>query len=80
MDLKLAVLLKLQVSTLAIVFGFGHALGGPDPDRCAILAPSTACRHSAIAIAVKDFPDQHFGALILFYLLLSIPVAVSYTL
>jgi hypothetical protein len=56
------------------------ALGGPDPDGRAILALSTKCRHPAIAIAVKNFPDQHFGALILLYLLLSILVGVPYTL
>jgi BASS family bile acid:Na+ symporter len=67
---------------LVIGLAIGHVLGGPDPDGRAILALSTACRHPAIAIAiaVKNFPDQQFGALIVLYLLLSLLVGVPYTL
>lgn len=45
----------------------GHLLGGPDPDHAVVLGLSTACRHPAIAFgfASANFPDQHFGALIL---------------
>jgi BASS family bile acid:Na+ symporter len=58
----------------------GHALGGPDPEHAAVLALSTACRHPAIALAVAstNYPDEHFGGIILLYLIVNVLVAIPY--
>jgi BASS family bile acid:Na+ symporter len=60
--------------------GIGHLLGGPDPDHAVVLALSTACRHPAIAlgIATTNFPDQHFGPLILLYVIVSTAIGIPY--
>jgi BASS family bile acid:Na+ symporter len=58
----------------------GHLLGGPEPDRSAVLALSTACRHPAMALALAEAnrPDLSFGAAILLYLIVSGIVSVPY--
>ena len=60
--------------------GIGHLLGGPNPAHSVVLAFSTACRHPAIALAIAatNFPDEHFGATILLYLLVSVIVGIPY--
>jgi BASS family bile acid:Na+ symporter len=69
-------LAMFTVAGLAI----GHLLGGPDPDHSVVLGLSTACRHPAIALAFAsaNFPDQHFGALILLYLIVSAVIGIPY--
>jgi BASS family bile acid:Na+ symporter len=66
----------VTVAGLAI----GHFLGGPNPHRAVVLALSTACRHPAIAltIAATNFPNQHFGPLVLLYLIVSAVAAIPY--
>lgn len=58
----------------------GHLLGGPDPEHASVLALSTACRHPAIAIAVAsaNYPDEHFGGIILLYLIVNLVVGIPY--
>jgi BASS family bile acid:Na+ symporter len=58
----------------------GHVLGGPDPEHAAVLALSTACRHPAIAFAVAsaNYPNEHFGGIILVYLIASAIAALPY--
>ncbi|MGH7725012.1 MAG: bile acid:sodium symporter family protein [Candidatus Eiseniibacteriota bacterium] len=65
---------------LVIGFAVGHLLGGPDPEHSTVLALATACRHPAIAlgIAAANFPDLHFGATILLYVLLGAIVGIPY--
>jgi BASS family bile acid:Na+ symporter len=58
----------------------GHALGGPDPEHAAVLALSTACRHPAIALAVvsTNYPTEHFGGIILLYLIVNVLIGIPY--
>ncbi len=58
----------------------GHVLGGPDRDHSAVLALSTACRHPAIAfmVASSNFPEHHFGPLVLMYVLINGIVGIPY--
>jgi len=58
----------------------GHLLGGPNPEHAAVLALSTACRHPAIALAVAsaNYPNEHFGGIILLYLIASAIAALPY--
>jgi len=58
----------------------GHLLGGPDPEHSAVLALSTACRHPAIALAVAsaNYPNEHFGGIIVLYLIASTVAALPY--
>lgn len=58
----------------------GHLLGGPDPEHATVLALSTACRHPAIALAVAsaNYPNEHFGGIILLYLIVNLIVAIPY--
>jgi len=60
--------------------GIGHLLGGPDPDHSVVVALSTACRHPAMALAIltTNFPEYHFGPLILLYLLVNGIAAIPY--
>jgi bile acid:Na+ symporter, BASS family len=60
----------------------GHLLGGPDAEGRTVLALATASRHPAIALAIASasFPEEHFGATILLYLLVSALLGVPYTL
>jgi BASS family bile acid:Na+ symporter len=66
----------VTVAGLAI----GHFLGGPNPHHAVVLALSTACRHPAIALAIAatNFPNHHFGPLVLLYLIVSVIAAVPY--
>jgi BASS family bile acid:Na+ symporter len=68
---------------LFLVSGYavGHLLGGPDPDHSTVLAISTACRHPAIgfSIAAANYPDLHFGATIVLYLILGVLLGIPYT-
>jgi bile acid:Na+ symporter, BASS family len=72
----LVALVTFVVAGLAI----GHLLGGPDPDDSVVLALSTACRHPAMALAIAttNAPEQHFGPIILLYLLVNGIVAFPY--
>ena len=67
---------------LFVVVGLvvGHLLGGPDPENAAVLALSTACRHPAIALAVAsaNYPNEHFGGIILLYMIVSAIVVIPY--
>jgi BASS family bile acid:Na+ symporter len=67
-----ATVLAMVIFTLAGL-AIGHMLGGPNPHRAVVLALSTACRHPALAftIASTNFPNQHFGAIILLYLIVN---------
>jgi BASS family bile acid:Na+ symporter len=58
----------------------GHVLGGPDPEHAAVLALSTACRHPAIALAVAstNYPEEHFGGIILLYLIVNVLIGIPY--
>jgi bile acid:Na+ symporter, BASS family len=58
----------------------GHLLGGPEPDRSAVLALSTACRHPAMALALAEAnrPELSFGAAILLYLIVSGLICLPY--
>ena len=58
----------------------GHFLGGPNRDEAAVVALSTACRHPAIAltIAAANSPEQHFGPIILFYILVGAIFGIPY--
>jgi BASS family bile acid:Na+ symporter len=58
----------------------GHFLGGPEPSHSVVLALSSACRHPAIAIAIAAaaFPDEHFGAPVILYLLVGIIIGIPY--
>jgi BASS family bile acid:Na+ symporter len=75
-----------QGNALAIVIftvvglAIGHFLGGPNPDEAAVVALSTACRHPAIAltIAATNNPEQHFGPIIVFYILVGAIVGIPY--
>jgi BASS family bile acid:Na+ symporter len=69
-----------MVLFVVIGLGVGHVLGGPEPDRAAVLALSTACRHPAIAftVASSSFPEERFGGAIILYLLINTLVAVPY--
>jgi len=60
----------------------GYLLGGPDRGRRTVLALATASRHPAIALAVAaaDFAEEHFGATIALYLLVSAVVGLLYTM
>jgi len=65
---------------VAIGLLVGHLLGGPDPDHSVVLALSTASRHPAIALSIAsaNFPDEHFGATILLYLIVGAVAAMPY--
>jgi bile acid:Na+ symporter, BASS family len=69
-------LLTFVVAGLAI----GHLLGGPNPHHAGVLGLATASRHPAIALAIaaRNFPDEHFGATILLYLIVNALVGVPY--
>jgi BASS family bile acid:Na+ symporter len=71
--------LALTIFTVAGL-AIGHVLGGPDPGHSSVLALSTACRHPAIAFAIAstNFPDLHFAALILLYLIVSAIIGIPY--
>jgi BASS family bile acid:Na+ symporter len=58
----------------------GHLLGGPDPAERTVLGLSTACRHPAVALVIAgaNSPDLNFGAVIIWYLLLTIIVGIPY--
>jgi BASS family bile acid:Na+ symporter len=58
----------------------GHLLGGPEPENSLSLALATACRHPAIALglASANFPQEHFGGMVILYILVSGVVAVPY--
>jgi BASS family bile acid:Na+ symporter len=58
----------------------GRLLGGPDSRHSAVLALSTACRHPAIALAVAsaNYPDEHFGGIIVLYLISGAVAALLY--
>jgi bile acid:Na+ symporter, BASS family len=58
----------------------GHVLGGPDREHSVVLALSSACRHPAIALSIAstNFPDQHFGGIILLYLVINLVVGIPY--
>jgi len=58
----------------------GHFMGGPEPSHSVVLALSTACRHPAIAIAIAAaaFPQEHFGAPVILYLIVGIMVGIPY--
>ena len=60
----------------------GHLLGGPDADGRTVLALATASRHPAIALAIgsASFPEEHFGAAVLLYLLVSAVAGLPYTM
>ncbi|MCC6193005.1 MAG: bile acid:sodium symporter [Burkholderiales bacterium] len=73
--------------TVIAIFAFivvglavGHLLGGPVPEHATVLALSTACRHPAIALAVAsaNYPNEHFGGIVLLYLLVSLIAGVPY--
>lgn len=72
--------LLVIVAFLAIGFVTGHRLGGPEPEHAAVLAYATACRHPGIALAtaVTAFPDGHFGATIVLYLVTAFVLGVAY--
>jgi bile acid:Na+ symporter, BASS family len=72
-------ILAMVIFTVAGL-AIGHVLGGPDPDHASVLALSTACRHPAIALAIAatNFPNQHFGGLILIYVLVSAVIGIPY--
>jgi BASS family bile acid:Na+ symporter len=74
-------LLGLVIFTLAGI-AIGHILGGPDQEHSVVLALSTACRHPAIAltIASANFPDRHFGATILLYLIVNGLAGIPYVM
>jgi BASS family bile acid:Na+ symporter len=69
-----------MVGFVAIGLVVGHVLAGPDPDKATVLAIASACRHPAIAlsIAATNFPDQHFGAAIVLFLIVSILACAPY--
>jgi bile acid:Na+ symporter, BASS family len=72
-------ILAIVIFTVAGL-GVGHVLGGPDPDHAVVVALATACRHPAIALAVAttNFPNQHFGALVLLYLIGNAVAGIPY--
>jgi BASS family bile acid:Na+ symporter len=59
----------------------GHVMGGPDLDHSVVLAISSASRHPAIALAIltANFPNEHFGGIIMVYLIVSAVVVIPYT-
>jgi BASS family bile acid:Na+ symporter len=71
--------LALTIFTVAGL-AIGHALGGPESGHSSVLALSTACRHPAIAFAIAstNFPDLHFAALILLYLIVGTIIGLPY--
>lgn len=58
----------------------GHFLGGPNPNHSSVLGLATASRHPAIALAIaaRNFPEEHFGATILLYLMVNALVGIPY--
>jgi len=58
----------------------GHLLGGPNPHHSGVLGLATASRHPAIALAIaaRNFPEEHFGATILLYLIVNALVGIPY--
>jgi bile acid:Na+ symporter, BASS family len=58
----------------------GHLLGGPNPHHSSVLGLATASRHPAIALAIaaRNFPEEHFGATILLYLIVNALVGIPY--
>jgi BASS family bile acid:Na+ symporter len=74
-----ATVLAIVIFTLAGL-AIGHVLAGPHPHRAVVLAISTACRHPALAFAIAstNFPNQHFGAIILLYLLVNGIAGIPY--
>lgn len=58
----------------------GHFLGGPNPHHSSVLGLATASRHPAIALAIaaRNFPEEHFGATILLYLIVNALVGIPY--
>ncbi len=67
---------------VAIGFAVGHIMGRPDPANSAVLAFSTACRHpgTVLAIAATNYPDEHFRAALLIYLLVNAILGLLYAL
>ena len=69
---------------LLVVVGLagGHLLGGPEPDRRAVLALAGASRHPAIALAIAAATslDPHFCAAAVLYLLLGDLFGLPYTI
>jgi BASS family bile acid:Na+ symporter len=69
-----------MVVFIAIGLAVGHVLGGPDPDKATVLAIASACRHPAIALSIAstNFPDEHFGATIVLFLIVSLVACAPY--
>ena len=69
-----------MVLFVAAGLAIGHFLGGPDPDKSAVLAIASACRHPAIALSIAsaNFPEQHFGATILLFVIVSAIAVTPY--
>ena len=69
-----------MVVFVAAGLAIGHFLGGPDPDTSAVLAIASACRHPAIALSIAsaNFPEQHFGATILLFVIVSAIAVTPY--
>jgi bile acid:Na+ symporter, BASS family len=69
------------ILTFVVVgLAIGHFLGGPNPHHSGVLGIATASRHPAIALAIaaRNFPEEHFGATILLYLIVNALVGVPY--
>jgi bile acid:Na+ symporter, BASS family len=72
----------LVVFALFVVVGLltGHLLGGPRFGERGALSLASACRHPGVALSVATVgvPDQHFGAIVLLYLLVSLIITIPY--
>jgi len=69
------------ILTFVVVgLAIGHFLGGPNPHHSGVLGIATASRHPAIALAIaaRNFPEEHFGPTILLYLIVNALVGVPY--
>ncbi len=60
--------------------GVGHLLGGPQRDREAVLAMSTASRHPALALAIAavNFPGEKYTAAIMLCVIVNMLVTMPY--
>lgn len=71
------------VAFTVVGVGVGHALGGPDSDRRAVLALATGSRHPGIALAIAtiNFPARtDVIAVVIYHLVIGALVALPYVI
>jgi bile acid:Na+ symporter, BASS family len=72
--------LLVMIAFVAAGLVIGHLLGGPDPEKAAVLGIASASRHPAIALSIgaANFPNEHLSAAIVLFLIVNFVACVPY--